>query len=76
MPNFDGLRPADPIVSLYPLPLSPERARDEAKRARRLRKKLPLGHPYRNLPLWVPYWLGRILNRSAPSSKPDRGPAD
>jgi hypothetical protein len=71
MPENRGLRPYDPIVSLYPLPLSPERARDEAKRARRLGKKLPLGHPYRGLPLWLPYGLARLINRSASSSKPD-----
>lgn len=67
-----GLEPSDPIVSLYPLPLTEERAKDEAVRARRLNKKLPRGHPYRRLPLWVPLWLARLLAGSAPSSKPPR----
>ncbi len=62
--------PSDPIVSIYPQPMDSKRAREEAVRARRLRKKLPLGHPYRNLPLWLPYWLVRLINNSAPSSKP------
>ncbi len=62
--------PSDPIVSIYPQPMDARRAREETVRARRLRKKLPPGHPYRNLPLWVPYWLARLINNSAPSSKP------
>lgn len=66
------LLPDDPIVSVYPLPLDGTRARDEAARARRLGKKLPVGHPYRRLPLWVPYGLGRLINRSAASSRPLR----
>ncbi len=69
-PPERGLEPTDPIVSVYPLPLDAKRARDEANRARRLGKKLPIGHPYRRLPLWLPYWLARLINGSAPSSKP------
>ncbi len=65
-----GIIPSDPIVSIYPQPMDAERAREETVRARRLGKKLPLGHPYRRLPLWVPYWLARLINNSAPSSKP------
>jgi len=64
------LRPHDPIVSVYPLPLDAMLARDEAHKARRLRKRLPPGHPYRRLPLWMPYWLARFINGSAPSSRP------
>ncbi|HWJ72955.1 MAG TPA: hypothetical protein VNX29_07305 [Kaistia sp.] len=64
------LTPSDPIVSIYPLPMDAKRAKDETVRARRLGKKLPVGHPYRRLPLWVPYWLARLINNSAPSSKP------
>ncbi|SHG90894.1 hypothetical protein SAMN02745157_5049 [Kaistia soli DSM 19436] len=64
------LVPSDPIVSVYPLPMDAKRAKDEAVRARRLGKRLPVGHPYRRLPLWVPYWLARLINNSAPSSKP------
>ena len=62
--------PTDPIVSIYPQPMDAMRAREETVRARRLGKKLPPGHPYRRLPLWVPYWLARLINNSAPSSKP------
>jgi len=49
-----------------------KRAKDETVRARRLGKKLPPGHPYRNLPLWVPYWLARLINNSAESSRPKK----
>ncbi len=64
------LRPHDPIVSIYPLPLDAALAREEAQKARRLRKKLPPGHPYRKLPLWTPYWLARLISNAAPSSRP------
>jgi len=64
------LRPVDPLVSRYPLPLSAERARREAMQARRNRLKLPKGHPYRWLPTWVPYGLARTLSGSARSSLP------
>lgn len=64
------LRPHDPIVSIYPLPLDAALARDEAAKARRLRKRLPPGHPYRRMPLWTPYWLARLIAGSAPSSRP------
>ncbi len=65
------LRPHDPIVSVYPLPLGATLAREEAVKARRLNKKLPPGHPYRALPLWTPYWLARLLSSSAESSRPN-----
>ncbi|MBZ9937945.1 hypothetical protein LB518_16715 [Mesorhizobium sp. BR1-1-16] len=71
-----ALTPSDPIVSIYPLPMDAKRAKDETVRARRLGKKLPFGHPYRRLPLWVPYWLARLINNSAPSSKPPRPDKD
>lgn len=67
-----SIMPTDPIVSIYPQPMDVKRAKDETVRARRLGKKLPVGHPYRRLPLWVPYWLARLINNSAPSSKPKR----
>jgi len=66
----NDLRPIDPLVSRYPLPLSAERARREAMQARRNRLKLPKGHPYRWLPTWVPYGLARTLSGSARSSLP------
>jgi len=65
------LRPHDPIVSVYPLPLAAQEARDEARKARRLRKRLPPGHPYRRLPLWMPYGLARLIAGSDPSSRPN-----
>lgn len=56
-----GLRPVDPGLSQFPLPMSARRARHEARQARRLRLELPLGHPYRNIPTWMPYGLARIV---------------
>jgi hypothetical protein len=56
-------RPIDPFVSIYPLQLSPRRARFEARRARKLRLRLPPGHPYDGLPSWAPYWVAAIIAR-------------
>lgn len=70
------VRPIDPLVSRYPLPLSAERARHEAGKARRNGLVLPKGHPYRWLPLWVPYGVARVLSASAPSSRPAARPSD
>lgn len=66
-----GVRPIDPVVSRYPMPLSAERARFEALQARRKAARLPKGHPYRWLPTWIPYGMARMLSRSAASSRPD-----
>ncbi len=71
---MDEVRPVDPLVSRYPLPLSAERARHEAIQARRKGLKLPKGHPYRWLPTFVPYGMARLLSRSAASSRPDQPP--
>ena len=73
---MDDVRPVDPLVSRYPLPLSAERARHEAHQARRKGLKLPKGHPYRWLPTFVPYGTARILARSAASSRPERHAQD
>jgi len=70
MQDMDDVRPIDPLVSRYPMPLSAERARHEASQARRHGLRLPKGHPYRSLPLWVPYEVARVLSRSAASSRP------
>ncbi len=63
------VRPVDPLVSRYPLPLSVERARHEAIQARRKGLRLPKGHPYRWLPTFVPYGVARLLSGSAASSQ-------
>lgn len=65
-----AVRPIDPLVSRYPLPLSAQRAKHEASQARRNHVALPKGHPYRWLPLWVPYGLARFISRSSPESRP------
>jgi hypothetical protein len=72
--DMDEVRPIDPLVSRYPMPLSAERARYEALQARRKGLKLPKGHPYRWLPTFVPYGAARLLSRSAASSRPGPTP--
>jgi len=57
------LRPSDPAVSQYPLPMSAKRAQFEARNARRQHLSLPKGHPYRRLPPWMPYGLAKTLSR-------------
>jgi hypothetical protein len=52
---MSDVRPFDPLLSDYPLPLSERRAKWEARRARASDLKLPNGHPYAVLPAWVPY---------------------
>ena len=64
-----SVRPVDPAVSIYPLPMSARRARFEAKNARRHRLTLPKGHPYRSLPVWVPYTLAILISRSENQKK-------
>lgn len=59
-----NLRPYDPAISNFPLPMSAKRARFEARNARRQRLLLPKGHPYRWLPIWVPYGIARFVSRS------------
>ncbi|WP_334175611.1 hypothetical protein [Pseudoxanthobacter sp.] len=56
-----ALRPINPYLSYYPQPMSERRARYEARRARFLRQKLPMGHPYRDMPPWVPYNVARMV---------------
>ncbi len=41
--------------------MSAKRAQFEARNARRQRLTLPKGHPYRRLPVWVPYGLAKLL---------------
>lgn len=63
------IRPVDPAVSIYPLPMSARRARFEARNARRHRLRLPKGHPYRSLPTWLPYKLAILISRSQNQNK-------
>ncbi|HWJ72942.1 MAG TPA: hypothetical protein VNX29_07235 [Kaistia sp.] len=58
---MDELRPFDPAVSQFPLPMSAKRAQFEARNARRQRLHLPKGHPYRRVPVWMPYGVAKIL---------------
>ena len=60
---MSDLRPYDPAVSQYPLPMSSKRAQFEARNARRLRVQLPKGHPYRRIPAWLPYSVARVMAR-------------
>ncbi len=41
--------------------MSARLARHEARNTRRLNVRLPKGHPYRMLPVWIPYPLARTL---------------
>lgn len=45
----------------YHRPMSARLARHEARNTRRLNVRLPKGHPYRMLPVWIPYPLARAL---------------
>jgi hypothetical protein len=47
----------------YPEPMSARRARFEAGRARYHGVLLPTGHPYSQLPLWVPYLVARLWGK-------------
>ncbi len=60
---MSDLRPYDPSVSQYPLPMSAKRAQFEARNARRQRLVLPKGHPYRRVPVWMPYSVAKALTR-------------
>ena len=55
MPDF----PRDPLISRHPAPLTAGEARAEVRQALRLRRRVPLAHPYGLLPVWVPYALAR-----------------
>ena len=55
MPDF----PRDPLISRHPAPLTAAEARAEVRQAVRLRRRVPLAHPYGLLPVWVPYALAR-----------------
>jgi hypothetical protein len=68
--------PIDPKVSQYPQPLSPRRARFEARRAKQFAWRLPHGHPYARLPTWVPYLVAKLVAPllaplPAPPSEPE-----
>ena len=59
----EALAPVNKMVSNYPLPLSPQRAKYEAKRARFHRWELPRGHPYYHVPAKLPYVPALLISR-------------
>ena len=52
--DMSELRPVNPLLSRYPLPMSEEDAKREGRRARRSNLRLPNGHPYTAAPTWLP----------------------
>jgi hypothetical protein len=60
----DGeLNPVNKMVSDFPLPMRPGRARYEAQRARFHGWELPRGHPYYRVPPMVPYLPAYLISR-------------
>ena len=53
--------PVLPEISIYPNKMSVKRALFEARRARKQGYCLPLGHPYRVAPGWMPYAIARVI---------------
>lgn len=48
------VRPLNPLLSRFPLPMSEADAKREGRRARARGLKLPDGHPYASAPVWLP----------------------
>ena len=59
----ETLAPVNKMVSDYPLPLTPRRAKYEAKRAKFHRWELPRGHPYYHVPPQLPYLPALLISR-------------
>lgn len=57
------LRPANPLLSRFPLPMSEAEARREGRRARRSELQLPNGHPYAAVPTWIPLRAASALEQ-------------
>jgi len=57
------IQPIDKMVSDYPLPLSPRRAKYEANRARFHGWRLPPGHPYYRVHPAIPYLPAFVISR-------------
>lgn len=53
--------PRDPLISRHPAPMTAGEARREVRRARELRRRVPLGHPYGVAPVWTPYPLALLV---------------
>jgi hypothetical protein len=72
--------PRDPFVSRYPEPMTADEARREVKRALKLRRRVPLGHPFSVTPVWTPYplaklcaWLALRLSERRPRRRSGNG---
>jgi len=62
--KFDGeLQPVNKMVSEYPRPLKPRRAKYEAERAKFHRWVLPRGHPYYYVHPSIPYLPAYLISR-------------
>lgn len=48
------VRPLNPLLSRFPLPMSEAEAKREGRRARARSLRLPDGHPYAAAPAWLP----------------------
>lgn len=57
------LRPANPLLSRYPLPMTEAEAKREGRRARRSELQLPNGHPYAAAPTWMPLPMALFFER-------------
>jgi hypothetical protein len=66
MPGF----PRDPLITRHPAPLTARQAREEVRDARGLRRRVPAGHPYGVLPLWIPYGLARLVSALVERHRP------
>ncbi len=54
-------------------PLSPGRARHEARLAGWEGRTLPRSHPYALVPLWTPFWFASLVGRVAGLFSRDAG---
>lgn len=57
------VRPANPLLSRFPLPMTEAEAKREGRRARRSQLRLPYGHPYAAAPLWAPVSAALVFER-------------
>ncbi len=55
--------PLNKMISNYPRPISPRRAKYEAERARYHGWELPRGHPYYHVHPGVPYLPAKLISR-------------
>lgn len=61
--DMSEVRPANPLLSRYPLPMTEAEAKREGRRARRSQLELPNGHPYAAAPTWLPAQLAIAFER-------------